>query len=330
MIKLVEEKRNIFESIMMEAPARRPYMKVVTANPDKRLKQFDSNIEDPDGDEDTPDENDMALVDDDDGGDFDANIMDDMDDAVANDPNPDAGGDDADFDANVEDPDDGDTDTAAQSDTGDQPSVQGGDTDAGDGGGLDTTPPDGGTDITPDAGDGTDDGGTTDAGATDDGADAGDTGDDGGGGLNTDDGGDFDSNVQDADSGDTADTTSDAGEGDTNDDQNSTENTLENQLKYSLFKDMKNLYTAVQNFKDKLDSSSTPSYNYGIAIKTASSKLSALEEVLYEYMTVRFRDDSYIANMQCYQKAVAAVKLIMELIKANKEKNLDSDTETLN
>lgn len=312
MIKVVEEKRNIFESIMMEAPARRPYMKIVTANPDKRLKQFDSNIEDPDSDEDTPDENDMDLVDDDDGGDFDSNIMDDMDDALADDPNPDDG------------------DTATQSDTGDQPTVQGGDTDAGDEGGLDTTPPDGGTDITPDAGDGTDDSGTTDAGATDDGADAGDTGDDGGGGLDTDDGGDFDSNVQDADSGDTTDTTSDAGEGDTTDDQNSTANTLENQLKYSLFKDMKSLYTAVQNFRDKLDSSSTPSYNYGIAIKTASSKLSALEEVLYEYMTVRFRDDSYIANMQCYQKAVAAVKLIMELISANKEKNLDSDTETLN
>ena len=304
MIKAVEEKRNIFESIMMEAPARRPYMKIVTANPDKRLKQFDSNIEDPDGDEDTPDENDMDLVDDDDGGDG------------------------ADFDANMEDPDGGDT--ATQSDTGDQPTVQGGDTDAGDEGGLDTTPPDGGTDITPDAGDGTDDGGATDTGTTDDGADAGDTGDDGGGGLDTDDGGDFDSNVQDADSGDTTDTTSDDGEGDTTDDQNSTVNTLENQLKYSLFKDMKSLYTAVQNFKDKLDSSSTPSYNYGIAIKTASSKLSALEEVLYEYMTVRFRDDSYIANMQCYQKAVAAVKLIMELISANKEKNLDSDTETLN
>lgn len=305
MIKAVEEKRNIFESIMMEAPARRPYMKIVTANPDKRLKQFDSNIEDPDGDDDTPDENDMDLVDDDDGGD------------------------DSNFDANMEDPD-GDDAAPQAADTGDQPIVQGGDTDTGDEGGLDTTPPDGGTDITPDAGDGTDDGGATDAGATDDGVDAGDTGDDGGGGLDTDDGGDFDSNVQDADSGDTTDTTSDDGEGDTTDDQNSTANTLENQLKYSLFKDMKSLYTAVQNFKNKLDSSSTPSYNYGIAIKTASSKLSALEEVLYEYMTVRFRDDSYIANMQCYQKAVAAVKLIMELISANKEKNLDSDTETLN
>lgn len=324
MIREIEVKKTPYERyfILTEAPVRRPYMRVVTANPDGRLSQFDDNIEDPDAEA----EDNMELVDDDET-DFDVNVEDlGEDDAEAtnvpleeDEPQP-AENTPAPAEPAVEPPEGNEVDTpneptvttGAPEDTGAEPAADEGD--------LATDPPEGNEGVEPNDTDDTEDEGAGDAA---------------GGDLDTEDpnaGGDFDDNIEDT--GD--ETTTDDGEGGTegndaggDNQQGKTPNTAENQLKFTLFKNLKNLYLAIKSYEESLDDLNTSSINYNSAIKVANKKLADLEELIYEYMTIRFRDEPYLTSMEFYQKCLVGLQFIFELLRNNKEV-IDSNDKTIN
>ena len=324
MIREIEVKKTPYERyfILTEAPVRRPYMRVVTANPDGRLSQFDDNIEDPDAEA----EDNMELVDDDET-DFDANVEDlGEDDAEAtnvpleeDEPQP-AENTPAPAEPAVEPPEGNEVDTPNEptvtagtpEDTGAEPAADEGD--------LATDPPEGNEGVEPIDADATGDEGAGDAA---------------GGDLDTEDpnaGGDFDDNIEDT--GD--ETGTDDAEGGTegndaggNNQQGTTPNTAENQLKFTLFKNLKNLYLAIKSYEESLDDLNTSSINYNSAIKVANKKLADLEELIYEYMTIRFRDEPYLTSMEFYQKCLVGLQFIFELLRNNKEV-IDSNDKTIN
>lgn len=331
MLQLIEREKTPYEKYFMtEAPARRPYMKIVTANPDNRLKSFDDNIEDLEADDEMPDEADMELVDDDEL-DFDDNIEDLEDDLPTED---ELMGDEEGDDIPMEDdapetPETLDTDPpgdnvepeevadepapaaepAPEETTAEEPDLQ---TDPPEGAeGTEPEDPDAGTDATE--------------------GEAPAEGDEGGD-LDTEDptagGGDFEDNIEDTgDEGGEDAGTDDAGGGEEN--QQGVRNTTENQLKYTLFRNMKSLYLAIKNYEESLDSLNTPSMNYNSAIKVANNKLADLEEMMYEFMTLRFRDETYISCMEFYQKCLVTIQFIFELLRNNKE-NLNPNDKTIN
>ena len=322
MLQLIEQEKTPYEKYFMtEAPARRPYMKIVTANPDNRLKSFDDNIEDLDADDDMPDEADMELVDDDEDLDFDDNIEDlgeddlpteddlmgdeeegediPMEDDAPETPetlDTDPPGDNVEPEELADDPAPA-AEPAPEETTAEEQDLQ-------------TDPPEGaeGTEPTePDAGEDDPEGEAPAEGG---------------------EGGDLEDNIEDTgDEGGEDTETDDAGGEEEN--QQGIRNTTENQLKYTLFRNMKSLYLAVKNYEESLDSLNTPSMNYNSAIKVANNKLADLEEMMYEFMTLRFRDETYISCMEFYQKCLVTIQFIFELLRNNKE-NLNPNDKTIN
>lgn len=336
MIRKIPKKLTPYEKYFMtEAPARRPYMRIISAFPDGRLKRFDDNIEDPDPDTPEPEEEpanaeDLDLVDD---TDFNDNMTDDEDTAepeAQNVPAP-AEGLETEPPADTEAPAPVETDAGAE--TGTEPTVQtdepapttepadnpppveGGDAPADDtGGGLETEPPAGAE---------------GDAAPTDDtGGEAPAEGEGGEGGLDTEDNTDFGANMDDG-GGDVEGGEAPADDGGGGEGTAAPPNNAENQLKFSLYRNLKNLYIAVQNYISQLDDMTVSSYNYNMVIKTASRKLGELEDYMYEYMTIRFKDAPYIESMEFYQKCITTLQLIFELLRNNKE-NGNSKDKTIN
>ena len=198
---------------------------------------------------------------------------------------PDTGADDADFT-----PDDGtgeDPDTApAEDTTGDEGPDTGDDTDftATDDAGGDA-PAEGGGEETgedgPDMGDDTD---FTDAG--DDG-----TGEEGG------------------------DTTTDDGTGGDNK-QPGVE--LDSTRKYNLFKEFMSLYNACDNYISKLENVIKDDEELNQVIKIAVNSLREIKDILYDYMTIRFKLNTYIQSLLFYQKMVVSVQLVFSLLKSKR------------
>ena len=302
----------------MEAPARRPYMRIISAFPDARLKRFDTNMELPpeDDETDTPENNaDLDLVDD---TDFSANIgTDEPDEPIAQDD----GGLETEPPADAaepvpeNDPQEADTQTDVPAEEPVEPADQPMEGDAAEtpdnpDGGLETEPPaDTGTDAPTDDTDAV--GGGEGELAADDNTDfsanidADDAGDEGGG--------------EDVEPNDTEDGTSQTGQ----------TNNTENQLKFSLYRNLKNLYITIQNYESQLDELVASSYNFNMVIKSASNKMANLEDLMYDYMTLRFKDASYIESMEFYQKCLATLELIFELLRSNKE-NANFKDKTIN
>lgn len=327
MIIKKEKELTPYELYFTEAPKKkRKPRRIITANPnDGRLRKLEDDIEydrddidldadmdgldmgdgfdDIQGDEPSPDETTIEPTVDgtdnlpDDGGD---NGLDTGDDLV----------DDMDDDVNNEVPTEPETDANPENVEADnETNIPPAETEDN---GLDTEGDSENDGL--DAGDGTD-------APPDDGSDNGlDTGDDAG-----DDGLDAtDDSMDDGTGDDTAPPADDSGGT-----AGSTQNTLENQLKYSLFKNIKNLYLAIQRYQDRLESISSSSHGYNMSIKVASSKLSDLEEYIFEYMIIKFKDSTYIESMDFYQKCVTTVIEIFHLLGNNKE-NIDSKDKTIN
>ena len=239
MIRKKERELTPYEKYFMEAPARRPYMRIISAFPDGRLKRFDTNMELPpeDDETDTPENNaDLDLVDD---TDFSANIgTDEPDEPIAQDdggleteppadaaepvPENDPQEADAQTDVPAEEPVEP-TDQPTEGDTAETPDNPDE--------GLETEPPaDTGTDAP------TDD--DTDAVGGGEGELAADDNTDFSANIDADDAGD-EGGGEDVEADDTEDGTSQTGQ----------TNNTENQLKFSLYRNLKNLYITIQNYE---------------------------------------------------------------------------------
>ena len=319
--KIIKEKTPYEMYFMTEAPVRKPWKKTVIAKTDKRLAKFDKNIHDSiddfglDDPESNP-ENEMELVDD---ADFDQNISDEdlegledevMDDSDSSE-NPEETDQNTETDDQTEDNQESDTnDVSTDGDSNNEENFEQ-NIDAGSGEDQQadqSTEQDQSTDQ-PEADTGN---GETDTGDGDD-----SSGSDSGEVTVTPDGADqeedFDQNTSDDSTQPETATATDAATSTTG--QQVTDESI---LKYSLYRNLKNLYVAVQNYQTKFDEYTTTSYNFNMVIKVAKNKLAELELMMYEYMTVKFKEETYIGSMHFYHKCIAAIKMIFNLVKANK------------
>lgn len=147
-----------------------------------------------------------------------------------------------------------------------------------------------------------------------------------------DDGGDVDysEDVPEDDAGgeDQAEDGTDEGQGDdqteqTDDTQNQDDEAAENDTqtnirKYNLYRDYIKLYNSISSYIEKLEISRPDNIESNIVINSVLNKLHRAKDSLYEYMTIKYTDSSYLASLMFFQQAISVVRLCFSLIRNNK------------
>ena len=108
-----------------------------------------------------------------------------------------------------------------------------------------------------------------------------------------------DQNTDDQDTGD-----ENAGEKDTDEE--------EKIHKQNLFKKFITLRTSIENYDAKLSSMIGIDADTHEMITEISEKLRSLAEMMYDYMVLKFKKNSYLESMLFYQRTVAAVNLCLD------------------
>lgn len=159
--------------------------------------------------------------------------------------------------------------------------------------------------------------------------------DDAGGGdqdETQDDGGDVDysDDVTEDDVGgeEQTDGDTDEGQGDdqteqTDDTENQGDEATENDAqtnirKYNLYRDYIRLYNSIGSYIEKLETSRPDNIESNIVINSVLNKLHRTKDSLYEYMTIKYTDASYLASLMFFQQAISVVRLCFSLIRNNK------------
>ena len=96
---------------------------------------------------------------------------------------------------------------------------------------------------------------------------------------------------------------------------------LDSMRKYNLFKEFMSLYNACDNYISKLETVLKNDYEENQIIRISVNNLREIRDILSDYMTIRFRLNSYIQSLLFHQKMVAAVQLIFNMLRATKSNN---------
>lgn len=86
---------------------------------------------------------------------------------------------------------------------------------------------------------------------------------------------------------------------------------------YNLYKKFINLYTLNKSFITRLDTTILDDYSSNAVVKTVGSNLRNLNDILYDFMTVKYSTATYIQAMMFFHSAVAAIQLNFELMRNN-------------
>jgi hypothetical protein len=96
---------------------------------------------------------------------------------------------------------------------------------------------------------------------------------------------------------------------------------LDSMRKYNLFKEFMSLYNACDNYISKLETVLKNDYEENQIIRISVNNLREIRDIISDYMTIRFRLNSYIQSLLFHQKMVAAVQLIFNMLKSIKSNN---------
>jgi chemotaxis protein histidine kinase CheA len=91
---------------------------------------------------------------------------------------------------------------------------------------------------------------------------------------------------------------------------------LDSMRKYNLFKEFMSLYNACDNYISKLETVLKNDYEENQIIRICVNNLREIKDILSDYMTIRFRLNSYIQSLLFHQKMVAAVQLIFNMLRS--------------
>lgn len=130
---------------------------------------------------------------------------------------------------------------------------------------------------------------------------------------------DSSSDSDDSSSGDNEDN-GDA-DSDGNDDGNDNANngnTDEKIKKYNLFRSLKTIYYANQTYIKKLNEVSIDTIEGTAVLNAAIRRLTEIDKLIYEYMTIRYQKDEYNKTLTFYYTVIAAIKMTFNLISNNK------------
>lgn len=162
-------------------------------------------------------------------------------------------------------------------------------------------------------GDAPDDGGS-DAESIDMGDDSGTSGD-----IVTDDDGDISTddanNDQNAGTDDT----------DTTDEESDGDNKNEGIHKQNLYKKFVSLKTSVDNYEHKLSSIIGVDPETHEMMHRITDKMRSLSDMMYDYMILKFKNNTYLESMLFYQRALSATKLCLDALAKVAEITEESD-----
>jgi hypothetical protein len=97
---------------------------------------------------------------------------------------------------------------------------------------------------------------------------------------------------------------------------------LDSMRKYNLFKEFMSLYNACDNYISKLETVLKNDYEENQIIRISVNNLREMKDIISDYMTIRFRLNSYIQSLLFYQKMIAATQLIFNMLRAVNSKNV--------
>lgn len=106
--------------------------------------------------------------------------------------------------------------------------------------------------------------------------------------------------------------------GENQEDEASDNDAETNIRKYNLYRDYIRLYNAIGSYIEKLETSRPDNIESNIVINSVLNKLHRAKDSLYEYMTIKYTDSSYLASLMFFQQAISAVRLCFSLIRNNK------------
>lgn len=105
-------------------------------------------------------------------------------------------------------------------------------------------------------------------------------------------------------------------------DDNNNDDTQEKIHKQNLFNRFMTLRTSIENYSTKLSSIIGIDSEKHEMIAEVSDKLKVLADMMYDYMVIKFKKNSYLESMLFYQRTVAAVNLCLDsLSKINNDPN---------
>jgi hypothetical protein len=175
-----------------------------------------------------------------------------------------------------------------------------------------------------------DDDTATDYGANDDGGDDNEAGDDGADGDADEDDGDDDDQATDYgadsgdDTGDNADNADAQGDEQDSNGENSGER-AEKQKKFHMYKRFLRLYNSIEDFLDKIQGVVKNDATQNAVIKTVYNNLSDVHDNMFDYITIRYKTQTYVQVLIYFETVISIVKLNFELLRNNKI-NLRQDT----
>ena len=92
---------------------------------------------------------------------------------------------------------------------------------------------------------------------------------------------------------------------------------------YNLYNRFLLLYNSVKNYISKLDNMVKDSYESNLIIRTSTSQLREIEELLKDYMIFQYQNASYVKSLLFYEKALVSVQLVFNLLE-----NINANTQT--
>lgn len=96
---------------------------------------------------------------------------------------------------------------------------------------------------------------------------------------------------------------------------------FENMRRYNLYKKFMTLNDSINGYTDTLDALVYDDDTLNAITKTASQKLKQLSEIMYDYMTLKFENDSYTQALLFYHEINAGVRMCFDLLESGNMNN---------
>ena len=96
---------------------------------------------------------------------------------------------------------------------------------------------------------------------------------------------------------------------------------FENMRRYNLYKKFMALNDSINGYTDTLDALVYDDDTLNAITKTASQKLKQLSEIMYDYMTLKFENDSYTQALLFYHEINAGVRMCFDLLESGNMNN---------
>jgi hypothetical protein len=84
--------------------------------------------------------------------------------------------------------------------------------------------------------------------------------------------------------------------------------------KYLLFKEYMSLYNAIDNYIFKLEDSINDDLKANQIIKTAVNKLREIKELIYDYILIKFDNNTYVQSLLFYQNLIVSVQIVFRFL----------------